>query len=151
MILPVWMRPLRATAVLSGFCLVLAGGASAQETAESASQRPVAPIPAVAPSLTSVAAGLPKWSEFPVPPSDVPTVADIAARVKTQAIASTQLAAEVRALVWDNDEPESFAAAAIARINPIYLKPVDAVLSVEQIERLADDLRRRAVAPPMAD
>ncbi|WP_155914645.1 hypothetical protein [Asticcacaulis sp. AC460] len=122
----------------------------AQESAESAAQRPLAPLPGVTPATTATP-GIPKWSDFPAPPGDVPTVAEFAQRVKTQTAASDKLAAEVRVLVWDKEQPEPYAAASIARINPVYLKPVDAIMTVEQIERLAEDLRRRAVPPPMAD
>ncbi|EGF90595.1 hypothetical protein ABI_36240 [Asticcacaulis biprosthecium C19] len=147
MILPVWMRCLG----LAAGVLTVAGVSQAQESAESAAQRPLAPLPNVTPSHSAVAAGIPKWSQFPTPPADIPTVAQFGQRVKTQTAASDKLATEVRALVWDKEQPEPYAAAAIARINPVYLKPVDAVMSVEDIERLAEGLRRRAVPPPVAD
>lgn len=146
MILAVWMRCLGVAVCAAAF----GASAMAQESPESAAQRPLAPLPNVTPSTTATP-GIPKWSDFPAPPTGIPTVAEFAQRVKTQTTASEKLAVEVRALVWDKEQPEPYAAAAIARIEAKYLKPVDSIMTAEQIERLAEDLRRRAVAPPMAD
>ena len=65
------------------------GLAQAQEDAASAAQRPVIHAPPVTPPPPRPAVDtLPKWSEFPTPPTDVPTVAEIAQRVRSQTMAS---------------------------------------------------------------
>lgn len=127
------------------------GSAFAQEDAAAAAQRPVVHAPPIVVPARPENDTLPKWSEFPAPPTDVPTVAEIAQRVKTQTAASAQLKAEVSRLVWDNTPIEPFAAATRRRLDPAYIQRLDRQLSMQEIEALATELRRRAAPPPMVD
>lgn len=149
-IMPVGMRTLAGLLAGAAVCLT-AGAAVAQEDAVSAAQRPVVHAPTVVAPVRPTVDTLPKWSEFPVPPSDVPTVAEFAQRVNSQTKASAQLKTEVSALTWDKEKPEPYADATLSRLNPIYIKRLDATLSRQEIEALAAELRRRAAPPPPAD
>jgi hypothetical protein len=107
-------------------------------------QVPAAPP---SPSLST----MPHWSEFPVPPTDVPTAADIKERVDAQIVARDLLRAQFRALPWDAFEPEALAAAIHAQINPAMLTPVDAPMTAEQLESMGAALRAKAAPPPIAN
>lgn len=146
MTLVLWMRGLTLAAGLA-----LPAAAASQETAESAAARPVVPIPDVIVPDQSQSRGLPQWSDFPVPPVDVPTVKDFGDRVNTQKAVSAQLAKEVGALVWDKEKPDSYAEAARRRISPQYTRSIDPKMSRPEIEALGAELRRRATPPPIAD
>ncbi len=91
---------------------------------------------------------MPKWSEFPLPPTDVPTAAEFKADVAMALDKRRQLRTEVRALVWDNTVPENFAAAR-DRIDPAHTAPIDAQTTPAQMEALAAELRKRATPPPV--
>ncbi len=109
-------------------------------------QAPVIPAPAPVSGLT-----MPKWSEFPVPPKDVPTPADIAVEVKTQNDKARGLTNEVAALNWDPEDAETVRKETVARLDPDMMKPLDQPMSATAIEAFAADLRRKAVPPPVAN
>lgn len=92
---------------------------------------------------------MPKWSEFPLPPENVPTPAELLAKVTETKNQRQQLRTEVRALVWDESDPNVFAETARDKINPSLAGPVDGTSSVAEIEALAAELRRRAAPPPV--
>jgi hypothetical protein len=91
---------------------------------------------------------MPKWSEFPVPPTNVTTAAEFQADVSEALEKRQQLRTEVRALVWDNTVPENFAEAR-DRIDPAFTAPIEAQTTPAEINALADELRKRATPPPV--
>jgi len=119
----------------------------------------IAAICCAAPSLafaqeTAPSRGLdtmPRWSEFPAPPTDVPTAAEIKRRVDAEKAKQRQLNAEVAALVWDKQEPEAIASAARQEIASTLPPPVDEILTPEQLQAFVTKLRAQAVPPPVAD
>jgi hypothetical protein len=92
---------------------------------------------------------MPKWSEFPVPPTNITTPAEFRADVAETQAKRQQLQAETRALVWDNTVPETFAADARGRIDPALTAPIDAQVTPAQIDAQAAELRKRAAPPPV--
>lgn len=112
---------------------------------------PLVPTPAVPPAAPKDDLTMPKWSEFPVPPKDVPTQATIKTRVDSEETLRDKLTAEVNALHWDGDVAETYQAATKARIDPEMLKPIDAPMSSDAIEAFAAQARKRAVPPPIVN
>ncbi len=93
---------------------------------------------------------MPHWAEFPIAPKDVPTVSDFAKRVHTEEDYRAQLDTLGRAIVWEVFEPNAIAAAVNAQIDPSKMGPVDQELTSQQSEALAQSLRDKATAPPVA-
>ncbi len=94
---------------------------------------------------------MPKWAEFPVVPTDVPTAADIKARVNAEQAVQKQLNAEVAALVWDRQEPDQIRADLSGRIDLKHAGAVDEAMTPAQMEALAAALRAKAAPPPIAN
>lgn len=94
---------------------------------------------------------MPRWSEFPAPPADVPTPAEIKRRVEAEKAKQRQLNVEVAALVWDKQEPEVIAGEARQEIANTLPPPADEILPPEQLEAFAAKLRAQAVPPPVVD
>lgn len=94
---------------------------------------------------------MPKWAEFPVLPTDVPTAADIKKRVDAERAKQQQLNAEVSALVWDLQEPDQIRDTLLSRVDLTRAGPVDQPLTPVQLETLAAALRTRATPPPIAN
>ena len=92
---------------------------------------------------------MPKWSEFPVPPTDITTPAEFQAAVTDTLAKRQQLKTETDALVWDDTVPETFAADARGRIDPAHTAPIEAQTTPAQIDALAEELRKRAAPPPV--
>jgi hypothetical protein len=92
---------------------------------------------------------MPKWSDFPVPPTNVTTNAEYQADVNETLAKRRQLRTEVRALVWDGTVPESYAKAARDRLDPAQMTPIDPQTTPAQIDALAAELRKRAAPPPV--
>ena len=147
-------------AVLTLALMVAAGAADAQTPAKAPAPPPqttaviappVVPAPAIPAPPSSDNLTMPRWSEFPVPPTDVPTVKDIAARVKTQTDSRTSLSTEVAALRWDSDVAQSFHDATLSRLDPDMLKPIDSPMSSAAIEAFGAALRKQATPPPVAN
>ncbi len=107
---------------------------------------PPPPAPPPASDLT-----MPKWSEFPVPPKDVPTPSDIAVRVNAENDDAKAFNAEVAGLNWDPDVAETFKAQTVARLDPDMYKAVDKPMDAASIEAFGNDLRRQATPPPVAN
>ena len=108
------------------------------------------PAPESAPTPASQADmnSMPKWSDFPVPPTNVPTAAEFKADVSESLSKRKQLRTEVRALVWDNTVPENFDAAR-DRIDPAHSAPIDSQATPAEIDARAAELRKRATPPPV--
>jgi hypothetical protein len=96
------------------------------------------------------AAGMPRWSEFPHAPKNVPSVADFAARVHKEEADKGVVAAIGRAIVWEPFHPDAIVAAANAQIDPSKLAPIDPELTPAQTEALAQSLRAQVTPPPLA-
>lgn len=107
---------------------------------------PPPPAPPPASDLT-----MPKWSEFPVPPKNVPTPADIAVRVKSENDAAKAFSAEVAGLHWDPDVADTFKAQTVSRLDPAMYKAVDKPMDAASIAAYGADLRRQATPPPVAN
>jgi hypothetical protein len=129
---------MRALTVVIAVVCAAPGLAQAQETA---------PPAAEARGLDT----MPRWSEFPAPPQDVPTAADIKRRVEAEKAKQRQLESEVAALVWDKQEPERIAGEARQAIASEMPAPVDDILSPQQLEAFVAKLRAEAAPPPVAD
>lgn len=92
----------------------------------------------------------PKWSEFPAPPVNVPTTADIKGQVEQVAARSQAFEAQVAAIEWDEQEPDRFSADAAARLDPVLSQPVTESIR-DEAERFARENRARAVPPPLIE
>lgn len=94
---------------------------------------------------------MPRWSEFPAPPQNVPTAAEIKRRVEAEKAKQRQLNAQVSALVWDKQEPENIAGQARDDIASHLPPTVDDILTPEQLSTFVERLRTQAAPPPVAD
>ncbi len=92
----------------------------------------------------------PRWSEFPLTPKNVPSLADFAGRVHREETDSTVLDTIGRSIVWEIYQPDAIAAAANAAMDPSKMVPVDAEMTPAQTEALAKSLRDQDVPPPLA-
>lgn len=92
----------------------------------------------------------PKWSQFPPPPTDVPTPAQIKQQVVALKATAVNLQRTADALPWELKEPDAMAASANARIDPVLGAPVEAGVDNAAIENMAARLRARANPPPVA-
>jgi len=92
---------------------------------------------------------MPKWSEFPVPPENIPTAAQYLVEVNATRAKRIQLRDEIRALVWDPETPASYENATRSRIDPARMAPVDQAFTPAEIDAMAAELRRRAAPPPV--
>ncbi len=93
---------------------------------------------------------LPRWSEFPAPPENVPSAADIRLKVNTMAGKGRQLRANASTIVWDNYAPDQLAAQFNKLVESRYLVTVDPELTPAQLDAFAASLRAKAVPPPVA-
>ncbi|MGZ3297814.1 MAG: hypothetical protein ACXU8O_02265 [Asticcacaulis sp.] len=103
-----------------------------------------------APGTAPANPNMPHWSEFPVAPTNVPKAPEFAQRVQAQEQNRAELRAGLAAIQWEAFQPEAIKADAQAQIDPSKLAPVDAEMSPEQTEALAQSLRAEATPPPVA-
>ncbi len=103
------------------------------------------------PVSAPVTGGMPHWSEFPIAPKDIPTLAEFARRVHVQEANSAAQDAQGKAIAWEPNQPDSIAAAANALIDPAKMAPVDSEMSPQESEAFAKAARDKATAPPIAD
>lgn len=91
----------------------------------------------------------PRWEDFPAAPQNVPTAADIRARVVAIEAAEAQLGQQVRAIQWTLNESDGdpWARRVRARITPQLARPVEPNAMSEALA-WAERLRRRAAPPP---
>jgi hypothetical protein len=92
----------------------------------------------------------PRWSEFPVAPKAVPTVADFAGRVHKELADNAVLATIGRAIVWEAYQPGAITAAVNAQLDPSKFGPIDTEMTPQQTDALAQSLRAQATAPAVA-
>jgi hypothetical protein len=95
--------------------------------------------------------GLPHWAEFPVPPTDVPTPAQIRANVEKTQAAYGVVAEAVKRLTWDEGTPEAFGSMVRARMEKSFPQPYDKIISDADIEAFAAQMRRVGQAPQPYD
>lgn len=93
--------------------------------------------------------GYPRWSRFPAAPKNVPTAADIAARVDETQAAQADLLASAARIDWTLSGTEAFAAETRAAIDPRLAQPAapDATAETAAFARAMKDL---ATPPPPA-
>lgn len=103
-----------------------------------------------APGSAPANPAMPRWSEFPVAPTDVPAVGEFAQRVHTQEQNHAELVAGLRTIQWEPYQPAAIKAEATAAIDPSKLAPVDSEMTPAQTEALAQSLRTEATPPPVA-
>ena len=89
----------------------------------------------------------PRWDEFPRATTGVPEPAAIAGEVEILRAADRQLQSELVEIEWTLGDTEAFETEVIARLRdmPVLSAPL---LSVPEIEAIAERLRQRAKAPP---
>ena len=119
--------------------LFVAAPAFAQDTGSNTPETP-----------STVPTTAPRWSEFPAPPENVPTAADIRMKVNAELVKQKQLQAELATLVWDPQEPDKIYADAVSHIDPAHLAPVDTAMTPAQADAYAQALRTKAAPPPIA-
>ncbi|ESQ77047.1 hypothetical protein [Asticcacaulis sp. YBE204] len=111
----------------------------------------VAAQEATPPAPAPQAHDFPKWSEFPPPPKDVPTAAEIKTRVLEMQGVGISVQKTIDAIVWDLDQqPQAFITKANARIDPILgapAKPMD----MGELNAFVNKLRVRATPPSVAN
>lgn len=134
-----FIKMLLATAA----CLVQAACAGSF-AAQTDDQSPLAPR---VQALVDANRAYPQWSRFPATPTDAPGAEQFAARVQGLGLAGRELERQAAAIDWDLSDPAGFAAAVQARMAPVPASP-DAARTREDIEALAERLRRLATAPP---
>lgn len=110
---------------------------------------------AAAPSVEAALAqvdGYPRWREFPADPRNVPTTADIRARVEGVEADQAVLEQQVAGIGWTLDrlDLEPWAQAARARLDPRLARAATPE-QFREIEPWAAALRERAEAPPPVD
>ena len=89
----------------------------------------------------------PQWSRFPATPTDAPRPEQFASRVQGLNASGQELERQATAIDWDLSDPAGFAAAVQARMAQVPVSP-DAARTREDVEALAERLRRLATAPP---
>jgi len=92
----------------------------------------------------------PRWQDFPAAPTDLPEPVVIAQQVNTLRATGGALAGEVSRIAWTLDDPIAFAEWVNARVAATPIAPATARTQAE-IDAYAQELRRRATAPPPVD
>ena len=93
----------------------------------------------------------PRWADFPATPTDVPPPAQVAANVQGLNTTSGALATQVAGIDWTlSSDPAAFVESIQQRFDPARMAPIGAQ-TPEEVEALAERLRRRAAAPPPID
>lgn len=91
----------------------------------------------------------PSWSDFPPPPTDIPTPADIKHEVLAIENSAARLQDTVAKIVWELSNPDAFSRTVTARVDPILGAPIATPLANAEVEAFAEILRRKAKAPPI--
>ncbi|MET4684466.1 hypothetical protein ABIE19_002403 [Brevundimonas faecalis] len=93
----------------------------------------------------------PRWADFPAASTDTPQPAQIAGRVNVLGAENAELAGQVARIDWTmTGDAEAFAESINRRFDPARMAPIGAQ-TPQEIEALAESLRRRAAAPPPID
>lgn len=131
--------------------LALAGGAASgcagAFEAETDAASPVAPR---IQALVDANREYPRWQDFPKAAADAPTPVEAAARVQGLTGAGSSLQSEAERIEWTLDDPTALASEIGARVDSQPISPVTAQTQAE-VEAFAEEVRRRAEAPPPID
>ncbi len=93
----------------------------------------------------------PRWADFPRTSTPLPAPAEIAAEVGRLESRSTALTAEMARIDWTLDsDPAAFVESINRRIDASQMSP-QTLRTAEEVEAYAEELRRRAKAPPPID
>jgi hypothetical protein len=93
----------------------------------------------------------PRWADFPATPTNLPQPTQVAANVNALSASNSMLATQVAAIDWTMDsDPAAFVESINRRFDPARMAPIGAQ-TPEEVEALAERLRRRAAAPPPID
>ena len=107
------------------------------------------PVAARVDALVAANTAYPRWEDFPARPTDIPSAQVIRAEVHGLETAQAGLAADAAAIDWTMEEdPEVFAERIRAAVSAKAAAPVDVQRTQAEIEAFAEELRRRATAPP---
>jgi hypothetical protein len=125
--------------------MIGAGAASAQQTES------LAASPQPAPLLTpdTPVASMPRWSEFPTPPTHITPLSQFAAQVQALDQAGAQLTRDAAQIPWPSITADELHADILARLDPAKMAPIDPIMSQAQIEAFAAKQRARAAPPPV--
>ena len=93
----------------------------------------------------------PRWADFPRTSTPLPAPAEIAAEVGRLESRNTALTAEMARIDWTLDsDPAAFVESITRRIDASQMSP-QTLRTAEEVEAYAEELRRRAKAPPPID
>jgi len=93
----------------------------------------------------------PHWADFPRTSTPLPAPAEIAAEVGRLESRNTALTAEMARIDWTLDsDPAAFVESINRRIDASQMSP-QTLRTAEEVEAYAEELRRRAKAPPPID
>lgn len=132
----------RIFATVAPVALLLSACAGAFEA-----ERGVSPLDGRVQALVDANRQYPQWSDFPASSTVAPSAQEIAAKVELLVSAQTRVEGEVGRLVWTFDDPARFEAQVRDRLAAVPASP-DSARTLQQLEAWAEDLRRRAEAPP---
>jgi hypothetical protein len=134
---------------LIGLALVggAASGCAGAFEAETDAASPIAPR---IQALVDANREYPRWEDFPKADADSPTPVEVAARVQGLTGAGSSLQAEAERIEWTLGDPATLASEIGARVDSQQISPVTAETQAE-VEAFAEEVRRRAEAPPPID
>lgn len=93
----------------------------------------------------------PRWADFPRTSTPLPAPAEIAAEVGRLESRNAALTAEMARIDWTLDsDPAAFVESINRRIDASQMSP-QTLRTAEEVEAYAEELRRRAKAPPPID
>lgn len=111
---------------------------------------PTSPIAPRVQALVDANRHYPSWENFPSAPTEVPTGAEVAARVDGLQGRSQGLSQEVGRIDWVLGDAETLAAETRAKVEAVPTSP-DSAQTQAEIEAFAQRLLERAKAPPAID
>lgn len=134
---------------LIGLALVggAASGCAGAFEAETDAASPIAPR---IQALVDANREYPRWEDFPKAAADSPTPVEVAVRVQGLTGAGSSLQSEAERIEWTLGDPATLASEIGARVDSQQISPVTAETQAE-VEAFAEEVRRRAEAPPPID
>ena len=108
---------------------------------------PQSPLADRVETLVDANRGYPRWENFPAASGAGLTTEQVTERVDGLGRTGSALERQVAAMVWALNDPEAFAIATAARVDPARAAPI-AQKSAAEIEEFARELRERGRAPP---
>ncbi len=135
--------------ILIGLALVggAASGCAGAFEAETDAASPIAPR---IQALVDANREYPRWEDFPRAATDTPTPVEVAGRVQGLTGAGSSLQSEAERIEWTLGDPAALASEIGARVDSQQISPVTAETQAE-VEAFAEEVRRRAEAPPPID